>query len=1124
MEYQRKLCGAFLILWAFSCSSPAEKKVVLFEKIDPGHSGVTFRNDLQFDEKFNIFTYRNFYNGGGVALGDINNDGLLDIYLTSNQGENKLYLNQGDFRFKDITEEAGVAGTRSWSTGVAMADVNGNGFLDIYVCNSGDVAGDNKQNELFINNGDGTFTEMAEEYGLADQGYSTHAVFFDFDNDGDLDVYLLNNSYQAIGSFNKMQNERPRRDPVGGDKLFRNDGGKFTDVSEEAGIYGSLIGFGLGITIGDVNQDGWMDIFISNDFFERDYLYLNNQDGTFTESLESHMRSTSAASMGADIADINNNGLLDIFVTEMLPEPQERLKQITTFESWDKFQCNVDHGYHYQYTRNMFHVNNGNGTFSEMGRLAGVEATDWSWAALIFDMDNDGKKDLFVANGIYQDITDLDYLNFIDNEETKKKIIRKEGVDYHALVDPIPITPISNYAYKNHGDLTFTNVIHEWGMGDPIHSNGSAYGDLNNDGTLDLVINNVNNEVLIYKNQSNLLHPENHYLQFQLKGKGGNTSAIGTQIRIKSGDQLFYQESMPNRGFQSSVDPKLTFGLGPLEQVDEIQIRWPDGKISTMRDIPTNQLLTLEWEKAEEDKGTTPFFQSKALPVFQLASDNNILDFRHEENPMVDFDRDRLTYHMLSTEGPKAAFGDVNGDGLEDVYLGGAKGFAGQLFLQQKGGRFTKADLPVFEADRFSEDTDAVFFDANGNGFLDLFVTSGGNESGFGAQDLADRLYLNDGQGNFTKSGSSSLQALRHSSSVVKVIDINGDGAPDLFVGGRLIPFVYGAPASSFVLLNDGNGNFSDATQNMAPGLKEIGMVTDAATVDYDGDGKIDLVLVGEWMAPTLFKNNGKGFDKVSLPEMDAFKGWYQSIAVGDFNGDGRPDLVLGNHGLNSRFKASVEKPIKMFVNDFDQNGSVEHIFTQKNGDKHVPFTLKHELEKQIPSIKKRYLKYSTYNNQYLEDIFTAEDLEKSVVKEANFMSSAVMLNQGNGKFDIKPLPRWAQRSWIYSILVTDVNGDGIDDLILGGNLAGAKPEVGKYDASYGEVLLGIGDGTFEYWHNVDHGLNLSGDIRDLHALELNGKRKLMVVKNNDQVEFWEMGERQELEVDKKLGHRPACR
>jgi enediyne biosynthesis protein E4 len=1097
------IIGLPLLLFLIACQEKEQKKKdTLFEKIDPSYSGVDFRNDLKFDEKFNIFTYRNYYNGGGVALGDVNGDGLMDIYLTANLGENRLYLNQGDFKFKDVTKEAGVAGTRAWSTGVAMADINGDGLLDIYVCNSGDIKGDNKQNELFINNGDGTFTEMAEAYGLADQGYSTHAVFFDYDHDGDLDVYLLNNSYQAIGSFNKMQNERPRRDPVGGDKLFRNDGNKFTDVSEEAGIFGSVIGFGLGITIGDVNRDGWMDIFISNDFFERDYLYINNQDGTFTESLPDYMKSTSAASMGADIADINNNGYLDIFVTEMLPEPSERLKQITTFESWDKFQFNVQHGYHYQYTRNMLHTNNGDGTYSEIGRFANVEATDWSWAALMFDMDNDGLKDIFVANGIYQDLTDLDYLNFIDNEETKRSIISQVGVDYRKLIDPMPINPVSNYAYKNRGDLVFENVIHEWGMGDPIHSNGSAYGDLNNDGALDLVVNNVNNEVLIFKNRSRDYLPNYHYLKISLEGKGNNTAAIGTQVRLIVGDKILYQEQMPNRGFQSSVDPRLNFGIGESSMVDEVQVRWPDGKITLLNSIPADQMLELKWEEANDPGQGFQFFVEPSGQMFQKIN-QKIINYSHKENQFVDFDRDRLTYHMLSTEGPKAVWGDVNQDGLLDVYLGGAKGYPGHLFIQQTNGLFLTSTQEAFNADRVSEDTHGVFHDFNGDGYVDLFVTSGGNESGFGALDLSDRLYINDGKGNFTKAENSGLANFKNSTSVVCLIDINEDGAMDAIVGSRLVPFLYGVNPNSQILINDGKGNFSDGTDEFAPALKEVGLVTDAVVVDYDGDGKNDLVMVGEWMAPTFFRNTGKKLERIEMPEMENYKGWYQSIQVGDFNGDGEQDFVLANHGLNTRFKANKERPIRMFVNDFDQNGSVEHLYAQKKGNRHVPFTLKHQLEAQMPSIKKKFLKYSAYNDKYIEDIFDQKALSNSVIQEVNYFQSAVMINKGNGNFDVKELPRTAQRSWMYSILVTDINGDGNEDLILAGNLSGAKPEVGQYDGSYGEVLLGKGDGTFDYWVNREHGLQLHGDVRDLHRVEIKGQKMLMVVKNNDAVEFW---------------------
>ncbi len=1084
----------------FSCGeSKVQNEPTLFVSLGEEITGVDFRNDLPFDEAFNIFTYRNFYNGGGVALGDVNNDGLLDIYLTSNLGENKLYLNKGDFRFEDVTEIAGVPGTRAWSTGVAMVDINGDGYLDIYVCNSGDIAGDNKQNELFINNGDGTFSEQAEAYGLADQGYSTHAVFFDYDKDGDLDVYLLNNSYQAIGSFNKMQNERINRDPVGGDKLFRNDGGKFTDVSEEAGIYGSIIGFGLGITIGDVNQDSWPDIFISNDFFERDYLYINNQDGTFTESLEKSMRSISAASMGADIADINGDGLLDIFVTDMLPEPQNRLKQVTTFENWDKFIFNKNHGYHYQYSRNMLHINNGDGTFSEMGRMANVEATDWSWGALIFDMDNDGKRDLFVANGIYQDITDLDYLNFIDNEETKIKIISENGVDYKALIDPIPINPVANYAYRNLGNLRFENMAENWGLATPIHSNGAAYGDLNNDGTLDLVVNNVNNPASIFKNQGREFNPNYHALQIKLVGKGKNTQAVGAQVRVLAENKMFYAEQMPNRGFQSSVDPKLTIGVGEINKIAQVSVLWPDGSITRVDNVPPDELLTLRWEESQPNTSNESFFEKRSTDFFQK-EENQTIDFVHEENTVVDFDRDRLTFHMYSTEGPAFAKADVNGDGFDDLYLGGAKGFSGKLYLGSKSGDYTFSPQDAFSNDVISEDMDAAFFDADGDGSLDLIVVSGGNESGLNTPELADRLYLNDGKGNFTKSIQAGFNSRRGSSSVVQVLDLNQDGAPDLFIGGRLVPFVYGAPASSSIWINDGKGNFTDQTASFAPEMKEIGMITDAKVVDWDNDGTEDLILVGEWMAPVFFKNTGTALQKTEMPELQNLKGWYRTLEVADLDGNGLPDLVLGNNGLNSRFKASESTPVRMYLNDFDQNGSIEHIFTREEGEVQVPYTLKHELEKQIPSIRKKYIRYSSYNNQVLTDIFPQEILDKSIVSEMNNLESGVLMNEGNGQFTWKPFPGMAQRSYIFAIHSEDLNGDGIVDLILGGNLFHAKPEVGKYDASYGDVLLGKGDGTFDYWPNATHGLRLDGDIRGFVSL---GAGKILVVKNSAAAEIW---------------------
>lgn len=1092
-----------LMIAALSCESVKEESAPqLFEKQQSDQTGISFSNDLTQTEEFNIYTYRNFFNGGGVGIGDIDNDGLKDIYFTGNQVGNRLYRNLGNMKFEDITEKAGVAGNRAWSTGVAMADINGDGFLDIYVCNSGDIAGDNKQNELFINNGDGTFSEQAEAYGLADRGFSTHAAFFDFDRDGDLDVYLLNNSYKAIGSFNLQKNERPIRDAVGGDKLYRNDGGIFVDVSEEAGIYGSVIGFGLGVTVGDIDGDNWPDIFISNDFFEKDYLYINQQDGTFKEDLENRMQSISAASMGADMADINNDAQPDIFVTDMLPEPDERLKQVTTFESWDRHHYGVENGYHYQYSRNMLHLNNGDGTYAEVGRLAGIEATDWSWGALFFDMDNDGHKDLFVANGIYQDITDLDYLNFIDSDQAKKEITKEGKANYQKLLDPIPINPISNYAYKNMGNLKFENRAQAWGLGTPIHSNGSVFVDLDNDGDLDLVVNNVNAVAHIYENKTNEYFPEHRYLKIILKGKDKNLAAFGTKILARAGRETFYLEQMPTRGFQSSVDPEPNLGVGKNEMLDELHITWPDGKVTQLQNVMTNQTLTLEWSEAEVFTGKS---EAVLAPTFQKIDAAQLMDFTHKENIYVDFDRDRLTYHMRSNEGPKIAKGDVNGDGLTDFYIGGAKGFSGQLYVQNVNGSFRSISQPDFEEDKASEDADAVFFDANGDGHLDLLVASGGNEFGVGAPELANRLYLNDGSGYFEKKELPALNSNRWSTSTLNVIDINGDGHLDFFAGSRLRPFLFGVPAPGFIFINDGKANFKDQTKNIAPELEKLGMVTDAVWSDVDGDGEQDLVVVGEWMHPKVFKNDGGQLTDISEQAgTTSLSGWYNRIQMVDLNQDGSPDMVLGNHGLNSRFRASSDTPLRMFVNDFDQNGSPEQIITRTMDGKDIPLALKHELQMQIPSIKKKYLKYEAYNDQSMQDIFTPEQLAGAVVNKVQHLATSVLLNDGDGAFELRALPNEAQYAPVYAIETADFNRDGNMDILLGGNLFRAKPQVGKYDANYGVLLLGDGEGNFSAASKVATGLALEGETRDFILHMVNGKKILLVFMNDAPVQAYE--------------------
>jgi hypothetical protein len=1091
------LAGAVLS----TCSGDTTSKAALFRSVPAGKSGIRFENTLTFDRDFNIYTYRNYYNGGGVGLGDFNQDGLQDIYLTANLLPNKLFLNQGNFSFKDVTDIAGVAGTKSWSTGVSVADVNGDGLLDIYVCNSGDIKGDNKQNELFINKGNNAdgipeFSEEAEKYGLADQGFSTHAAFFDYDKDGDLDMYLLNNSYQAIGSFNLRKNERPNRDPVGGDKLFRNDGGKFTDVSEAAGIYGSVIGFGLGVTVGDINKDSWPDIYVSNDFFERDYLYFNNGDGTFREDLENCIRSVSAASMGADLADINNDAYPEIFVTDMLPEDEERIKTVTTFDSWDRYRLHVESGYGHQFTRNVFQLNNQDGTFSEIGRLAGVNATDWSWGALIFDFENNGWKDIFVANGIFQDLTDQDFLKFVTEENTVQRIISNKGVDYKQLVDLIPSHPVPNYAFANNTDLTFTNQSAALGLGKPGFSNGSAYGDLDNDGDLDLVVNNVNMPFFLYENQSERLFPDNHFLKFELKGLPGNTAAVGTKITVRAGERTFYLEQIPNRGFQSTVDARPNIGLGKATRAEEVIVEWPDGRVTRLSGVPTDQTLVLQ--QAEAVMPGKPVLPNPSYStLFDEIRQNRPVEFIHQENLFVDFDRDRLIFHMLSTEGPCMCKGDVNGDGREDFYMGGAMDSPGTLFVQQANGRFVRSSAEIFEADKGSEDVACAIFDADGDGKKDIYVASGGSEVSVSSSTLADRLYLNSGGGKFRKS-EQILPAFQYeSSSSVQPADFDKDGDTDLFVGIRNIPFYYGLPCNGYLLQNDGKGNFTDVSARLLPALKKIGMITSAAWMDYDADGDPDLAVAGEWMPLRLFRNDGKQFTDVSAAAgLGKTNGWWNALETADLNGDGLPDLVAGNHGLNSRFHASADKPIKLYINDFDQNGNIEQILTQYNGEKAYPMVLRHDLVQQLPSLKKQYLKYASYKGQRIEDIFAPEVLKRSLVLEAFTLATVALINDGKGGFRIVRLPMEAQFSPVYAIAIQDMDGDRKNDILLGGNLYNVKPEAGRYDASYGTLLKGDGKGGFQTVPQRMTGIQLRGQARKFLWMDI-GKENMLFVANN---------------------------
>jgi hypothetical protein len=1102
MRFYCGWCGFFVYCLLAACGQkPETRRAPLFTSLPKDSTSIDFVNSLSFNQEFNIYTYRNFYNGGGVGIADINNDGLVDIYFTANQLPNKLFLNKGNFRFEDITAKAGVAGTKAWSTGVSMADVNGDGFIDIYVCNSGDVKGDNKQNELFINNGDLTFTEKASEYGIADEGFSTHAVFFDYDKDGDLDLYILNNSYRAIGSFNMMKNERDVRNKLGGDKLMRNDGNRFVDVSEKAGIYGSEIGFGLGVTVGDVNKDGWMDIYVSNDFFERDYLYINNQNGTFREDLTRQMKSISGASMGADLADINNDGYPDLFVTEMLPRENARIKTVTTFENWDRYQYALSNNYYHQFTRNMFQLNNGNNSFSEVGRLTETESTDWSWGALIFDMDNDGLKDLFVSNGISQDLTNQDYLQFATSEEVVESVLKQGKVDYKKLVDLIPSQPIPNYAFKNLGGLLFKESSTPWGFTENSFSNGAAYGDLDNDGDMDLIVNNANMPAFVYRNESNKVLSDHHFIKFDLKGLSPNIFGVGATIEIQSGGQYWYLEQMPIRGFQSSVDHRPNLGLGKTNKIDEIKVNWPSGKVSVLKQQNTNQTITV-WEK-DAEKYTKQV--STKQKFFLNVSDNFQID-AHAENDFVDFDRDRLLFHMNSTESPKVSCGDVNQDGRVDCYIGGSKDQAGRLYLQMTQG-FVLSKQKAFEVDRVAEDEQSTFFDADKDGDLDLYVCSGGSEFPASSSALADRLYVNNGHGNFEKSQQLLPIADFITTSTVAASDFDKDGDIDLFVGARLRPFNYGLPVDGYLLINDGHGEFADQAKKLAPEFEKLGMIRDAKWVDIDGDKDDDLVVVGDWMRVTIFKNERGALSKSVDDGLQTSTGWWNTLEAADVDKDGDMDLILGNHGLNSRFKASAEKPVSMWVSDFDQNGTIEQIICNYNGDKSYPIALRHDLITQIPSLKKKFLKYESYKNATINDVFSTEQLTNALELKVNCLTSSLLINDGNGKFSIQALPVEAQFSPVYAILADDIDKDGNIDLLLGGNQYRVKPEVGRYDASYGTFLKGDGKGKFKAVPNRECGLMIDGEVRDIRRIKVGNDNLILVARNNDTPIFLKVNE-----------------
>jgi enediyne biosynthesis protein E4 len=1085
---------AVLFLW-YSCGQVKTDNIThqtLFTLLPASQTGINFNNTVADTRDMNIFNYHNFYNGGGVAIGDVNNDGRPDIFFTANQQASQLYLNKGHLSFENITANAGITSTHRWHTGVTMVDINGDGWLDIYVCNSGNLPNDDRANELFINQQNGTFKESAHVYGLDDRGESTQAVFFDYDHDNDLDCFVLNNSHRSIESFGYDSKQRSIRDPGNGDRFYRNDAGRFTDVSAAAGIYGSEIGFGLGVAVSDVNNDGWDDMYVCNDFFERDYLYLNNKNGSFKEVITAAMGHISNGSMGCDMADINNDGWLDIFTAEMLPETDYRLKTTLRFDEYDMQNARNKLDFHHQFTGNCLQLNNQDGTYSEIAQLAGVDATSWSWSTLCFDFDNDGWKDIYVCNGLSRDLTDQDFLDFVATGSFSNKV--KEGtMGLPEFIGKMPAVPQINYGFLNQQNLQFKNASAALGFTTPSFSSGAAYADLDADGDADLVVNNVNLDAFVYRNNATeSLH--HHFIKIQLHGDAPNAFGYGAKVTVFSGGNRQLQQQNPTRGFESSVDQVLTFGLGSQKIIDSIQVVWPGNKTEIIKAIVADTTLQLFQSKAVLQPVQAVHAAEKFFTDITATAISGAI--QHRENDYVDFDAERLIPKMLSTQGPKLAVADVDNDGLQDFYMGSAAGDTAKIFMQRSSGGFVQKPQPAFINDTQFENTGAVFFDADADGDQDLVAVAGGNQLTPGAFGLLARLYFNDGKGSFSRA-EKDWPAVPVNASCVRIGDANGDGKPDIFIGTRSVPGSYGIIPASFLLVNQGGGRFTDNTAAVAPDLLKLGMVTDAQWTDINADGKQELVVIGDWMPVTILSPvNGRLQKTKELPNSS---GWWNCLTVADLNSDGHPDLVAGNNGLNTRIKASNKQPAKLYVDDFDKNGQTECIpVYYKTDGKAYPYFLKGELEAQLPMLKKKFLHFNDYAGKSIEQVLTPEQLQHATILTVNETRSAVCMNDGKGNFTVQPLPTGAQLAPVFGAVATDFNADGLTDLLLAGNFYGLKPQTGRFDASYGVSLLADGKGNFSHVLSVETGFFVKGEARDARLIPAgNGENYLVVAMNN---------------------------
>jgi hypothetical protein len=1067
----------------------------LFSLLSAQETGINFNNAVSETEALNILSYEYFYNGGGVAVGDVNNDGLADLFFTGNMRPNRLYLNLGGCKFKDITDQAapGLGGRKDgWKTGVTMADVNGDGLLDIYVCYSGKKAEDVRRNQLFINLGNSKFQEDAKSYGLDDPGYSTQAAFFDYDNDGDLDMFLLNHNIKKIDNM-EFASHKNEVDALAGNKLFKNENGHFTDVSKTAGIVQSPLTFGLGIAVADINKDGWQDIYVTNDYNEPDYLYLNNKNGTFTDHSKQMLRHHSHFSMGVDIADFNNDTQPDIFTLDMLPADNHRQKSLQLQENYETFELLRQQELYPQYMRNMLHLNNGDGTFSEIGQLAGVSKTDWSWCPLIADFDNDGYKDIYISNGYLRDYTNKDFLRYWGDYKIKKAMA-KEPFLLMDLVTAMPSTSVPDYLFRNEHNLTFSNKQEEWGLNQTNMSNGAVYADLDNDGDLDLVVNTINQPAGIYRNHST---DQRHtaYLGLKLQSPGQNTQAVGAKVYVYTPGQVQYQEVNPNRGYLSCVSTVLNFGLGTHQKADSVRVIWPNQTTQLLTNVKANQLLQLTGKPTGKPVASAA---PAAKTVFRPSAP--LFSFQPEEVTLNDFKRQLLMVFMYSKTAPVLVKADVNKDGLDDLFVSGAKDEMGKLYLQQPGGKFVEAALERRAGLPMGTVAAATFLDANGDGYPDLYVAKGGYALyEAGQPDLQDELYLNDGKGHLGLATTSLPPLAAGSKSCARAADIDNDGDLDIFVGGRVIPGRYPLAPPSYLLLNDGKGHFTAADVPFA----HAGMVTDAQWVDLNKDGRKDLVLCGEMMPLTVWINTPQGFkdqttDYFAAPQA----GFWSSLHVADVNADGQPDLVVGNLGLNSPLQATAQEPAALYYADFDNNGSIDPFLNFYVQGKSYPFVSRDELNDVIYPMRRRFTSYKAYADATMTDIFSADDLAKAGKLEATELRTMLYLNN-KGKFTATELPVEAQFSMVSQITSGDYNHDGHPDLLLLGNHTDNRLKIGSLDANYGCLLQGDGKGHFNYVKQPTAGICVVGDVKSVSEIRVNKQPYLVVGVSNGPVQFY---------------------